>query len=348
MAARAALRLQQILKHSDCRPLRTLSPWIGRSYCSAVNIYNEKDPAPYFFDARVQDILKKLTAADLNKVFRTRMFEKKLKVPKYQFMTKEELEQQIAEAKEKSDKILQMPPVMKERETIDEVLSRDPALIGYETAKLIFTDITYGMSDRKRVVVVRDPDGTLRKASWDERTRMNQIYNPRPGRKLIKPKMFEEETLKDVLAREKYEFVLDRACTQFEPDDPDYQKVCSMTYEAIDEKRKYDMLISTRHYGPMCFYLAWHRKIDKLLIEYIQQEKLSDGVSLIQLHYHIHKDGETAIQDIDPNEHISFVKTYAQEDSLRRPQLQLAIQQYEDLLHERQQYEETVQKSHGL
>lgn len=353
MAARAALRLRQVLKApSECRGttvgIRFLSPWFSRSYCSAVNIYNEKDPAPYFFDARVQDVLKKLTGQDLSKVFRTRLLEKKLNVPQYQFMTTEELEAHMAQARENAEKILQMPPVLKEREPVDEVLSRDPAILGYDTAKFIFTDITFGMSDRKRVVVVREPDGTLRKASWEERERMNQIYNPRPGRKLHKPIMFEEEYLKDVLSQEKYEFILERACAQFDPDDPTYQRVCCMTYEAVDEKRKYDALHSTRHYGPMCFYLAWHKKMDNLLIKFVQEEKLPDCVSLIQLYHHIHKDSESAFQNIPPNEQISFVKTYAQEESLRRPQLQLAVQQYEDLLNERQEYEESVQKSHGL
>lgn len=46
------------------------------------------------------------------------------------------------------------------------------------------------------MVVVRDEDGILRKATWEEKNRINQIYFPRPGRQLKVPKMFEEEFLK--------------------------------------------------------------------------------------------------------------------------------------------------------
>ena len=33
--------------------------------------------------------------------------------------------------------------------------------------------------DRERLIVVRDIDGTLRTATWEEHDRMNQIYYPR-------------------------------------------------------------------------------------------------------------------------------------------------------------------------
>jgi small subunit ribosomal protein S22 len=46
------------------------------------------------------------------------------------------------------------------------------------------------------MIVVRDVNGTLRKATPDERHRMNETYFPRPGRKLRMPHMFEKEYLK--------------------------------------------------------------------------------------------------------------------------------------------------------
>lgn len=36
--------------------------------------------------------------------------------------------------------------------------------------------------------------------------------------------------IKKVLGRGDYEFILDRACTQFEPDDPDYIRVSYFIY----------------------------------------------------------------------------------------------------------------------
>jgi small subunit ribosomal protein S22 len=69
----------------------------------------------------------------------------------------------------------------------------------------------------------------------------------------------------DVLARGQYEFVLDRACLQFEPDEPEYQSVAAYVYEALDKKQHYDSLLSTRHYGPMLFFLVWHKCLNNFL-----------------------------------------------------------------------------------
>ena len=50
--------------------------------------------------------------------------------------------------------------------------------------QLVFTDITYGVHDRERFIVVREPDGVLRHAKGEERDRLNQIYFPHLGRKV--------------------------------------------------------------------------------------------------------------------------------------------------------------------
>lgn len=49
---------------------------------------------------------------------------------------------------------------------------------------------------KERFIVVREPDGTLRKATWEERDRLVQVYFPKPGRRLVPPLMFREENLK--------------------------------------------------------------------------------------------------------------------------------------------------------
>lgn len=76
----------------------------------------------------------------------------------------------------------------------------------------------------------------------------------------------------NVLERQEYEFVLDLACAQFEPDDPEYQRITGHVYEAVEARRCYKVLHSTRHYGPLCFYLTWNRKIDNILTTLIQEE----------------------------------------------------------------------------
>ena len=43
-----------------------------------------------------------------------------------------------------------MPPVLPERKPIDDVISVDTMLDGMETAKLVFTDITFNIPHRVR------------------------------------------------------------------------------------------------------------------------------------------------------------------------------------------------------
>jgi hypothetical protein len=46
------------------------------------------------------------------------------------------------------------------------------------------------------MIVVRDPNGVLRKATHEERYRINETYFPQPGRSIRMPHMFEKENLK--------------------------------------------------------------------------------------------------------------------------------------------------------
>ena len=82
------------------------------------------------------------------------------------------------------------------------VIDVDGAIKGYDAASIIFTDITYGVHDRDRIIVVREPDGTLREASWEQRDRVNNLYFPTEERKHDVPPMFEPEQLKNILGNE--------------------------------------------------------------------------------------------------------------------------------------------------
>lgn len=64
---------------------------------------------------------------------------------------------------------------------------------------------------RSRIIVVREPDGSLRTSSWEEKDRVNQIYFPREGRRHYTPQMFDPEQLEIILGPEKYEHILDRS-----------------------------------------------------------------------------------------------------------------------------------------
>jgi len=156
----------------------------------------ERDPAPFFFNKEVQACLRTLTTVDYSKVLRNRKDGHKLQPPQYQFLTDEQLKEATEAAKQRAEKYLQMPPVVKQRVDTTAPLCEDVALQGHDTAKYVFTDITHGLKHRQRFIVIREPDGTLRHATWKERDRMIQTFFPKPERELHKPKMFEGEYLR--------------------------------------------------------------------------------------------------------------------------------------------------------
>eukprot|EP00088_Acartia_fossae_P012986 TRINITY_DN16722_c0_g1_i16.p1 TRINITY_DN16722_c0_g1~~TRINITY_DN16722_c0_g1_i16.p1 ORF type:complete len:288 (-),score=28.27 TRINITY_DN16722_c0_g1_i16:353-1216(-) len=218
-----------------------------------------------FYMDEVQDILKSLTTVDIAKVFRPRKEGHKTERSTYQFLTTEELEKMQKEYDRRAREKLQMPPVMDERDPQGRVLEKDPLLVGFDNSKIVFTDITYGVADRERLIVVRDTDGTLRTADWDEQDRINLIYFPREECKHYVPPMFKPENLTDLMdqGQEKYEYILDRNCGQFEPDHPTFIRTAELVYNHINEKKNFRALESTRHYGPLIFFLCWSKQIDE-------------------------------------------------------------------------------------
>lgn len=52
---------------------------------------------------------------------------------------------------------------------------------------------------QSRSITIREPDGKLRKATWEERDRMNLIYFPKTGRKHEMPELLKDENLKVIL-----------------------------------------------------------------------------------------------------------------------------------------------------
>jgi small subunit ribosomal protein S22 len=307
----------------------------------------ERDPAPLFFNSNVQHLLKKLTRVDLRTVFRTKRYGAPLKAPEYKFMTTEELDMVMKEAEEKAEKKLQMPPVIKARTDEPEILSTDYELQGHSEAKFVFTDITFGSSDRERMIVVRDLNGVLRKATREERYRINETYFPQQGRSIRMPHMFEKEYLKRLLDQGCYEFVLDRACLQFEPDDPTYQDIIATTYEAVDRAQHYSALRSTRHFGPFAFHLAWNRSIDSLLLDLIQTDRLDEAVALIELYHIVSPDAKSVTAKFETGQEHKFIQAYVESDSKKRNVLELALQANEELHKQRAETEAGILRAHG-
>ncbi|XP_077423038.1 small ribosomal subunit protein mS22 [Vanacampus margaritifer] len=299
-----------------------------RTFCSDKQDSVQNNAKPQFTDPVVQDILTRITGLDLQKVFRTT--KKELQPPTYKLMTDEQLKQAVNVASEKAKKLLEMPPVLPERKPITDVLSVDKFLDGMDTAKYVFTDITYSIPHRERFIVVRETNGTLRKATWEERDRLIQAYFPKDGRKVTAPLLFSEENLKMVFSQDRHEDVLDLCLVQFEPDSSQYIKVHAATYEDLEKHGKYELLRSTRHFGGMAWYLVNARRVDGLIVDMLKNELVQDAVSLVSLFNLVYPHSESAqeassCQATDTD----LVKIYAQKESQRSGYIELALQAYE-------------------
>ncbi|XP_071376197.1 small ribosomal subunit protein mS22 isoform X1 [Centroberyx affinis] len=301
-----------------------------RTLCSGTqdSTPSDSNAKPQFTDTAVQDILTRITGLDLQKVFRP--IKQELKPPRYKLLTDEQLEEATQQATEQAKKLLQMAPVLPERKPISDVLSVDKILDGMDTAKYVFTDITFNIPHRERFIVIREPDGTLRKASWEERDRLIQVYFPKEGRKLTAPHIFKEENLKLVFSQDRHEDVLDLCLVQFEPDSSEYIRVHAATYEDLDKHGKYELLRSTRHFGGMAWYLVNTRRVDSLIVDMLKRDLLQDAVSLVSLFHMVHPHSESA-QDATSQQATGtdLLKIYAQKESQRSGYIELALQAYE-------------------
>lgn len=154
------------------------------------------------------------------------------------------------------------------------------------------------------MIVVRESNGLLRKAINDEREKMLQVYFPRNGKVAHVPAMFTPLQLEECLKRKNYMILLKKACIQFEPNDPQYIQVTNRIYDYVNEMKDYEILYSTRFFGPMVFYLAWYKKLDNLVAFLLKNANIGDCVDVVRLHLILHgeesKRGDWAnLADID-------------------------------------------------
>ncbi|XP_059614120.1 small ribosomal subunit protein mS22 [Phlebotomus argentipes] len=346
----------------------------------AVQHYSyDRDPAPQFFSGKVQKLLKSLTRMDLDKVFRRRTMPRN--TVNYKFLTTEQVQREVEDGLRKARRLLQMPPVVQIKEPEHKIISDDTGLANYSTSDIIFTDITYGVSDFKRKIFIRKVDGKLESAPQDVRKRLNQIYFPSVGRTIRTPKMFEPEYLKKCLEDHKYEFILNRLTVQFEPYEKDFHDVAAQTFLHLNESREFNQLRSTRHFGPMAFFLAWHRLTDNLLFDMIKRDFLMNGVELVELQCHLNNlplpaeelfnqlnslrgqettSGSALEHQIEnqvgkSEEELTLdrlcmdiLKEFVQSHAQKKAQLELALQTHAEALEEKKRILDGLKTAHGI
>ena len=149
------------------------------------------------------------------------------------------------------------------------------------------------------------------------------------------------------LEREEYLFILDNCTYYLEPDSPDYQKYVGMTYLKIDSNSQYDILKSTRHFGPMCFYLTWHNLCDNILIYFIDNKMISEAIDIVSLYHSLHKDSKGISVCDDSSNEINYLQAYIDNDSLQKTQADLALKSYIEYVEKQKEHSENIEKMHG-
>lgn len=247
----------------------------------------DADPSHQFLQKENRELLHSLTNMRVRNVFQVRP--KPFERPKYAYYSAEYMKKKLKSALLSTKSLLLMPPVMQIEEDDSKLLAQNPEMQGYNDSTYLFIDSTIGLKDRDRLICVRTPEGDLRMADQLTRRRMIQTYFPSKGRHLIVPRMFTGEHLQRVLNEGKYEFLLNRAIIQFEPYERDYHRVTSITYQHINKTGEFEILRSTRHFGPLAFFLAWHKLIDNLVIDCIRRDYLRNAVEIICLMYNLNR-----------------------------------------------------------
>jgi len=241
------------------------------------------DPSRTFLKKDVQRLLYRMTGLDSQRLTERSNMTQMLELPIHRFLTVEEFEIERTRGFLRARKKLKIPPVMAPRKPGGDVISQNSQLDKLLEHKMIFTDITYGLKDRDRVVVVRETDGTLRDSTWDEKMRMCQTFFPRLGRETFLPRMFKPEFLSHALSHVSATYLLESACAQLEPDDPDYIRVVHAVYDDVDQKGTYDELYSTRFFGGLVFYLTCVARLDGLMLNRLIKGTLADAADVVKL-----------------------------------------------------------------
>lgn len=107
---------------------------------------------------------------------------------------------------------------------------------------------------------------------------------------------------------------------------------------------QYEKLRSTRHYGPMIFYLAWSKNINNLLIENITMERIEDAALAIKVYYLINPSKNVVSEE----DHLKLIEHYIENDAGAKQKLNNALRMYLELVNERKMVKEDIEKAHGI
>lgn len=106
-----------------------------------------------------------------------------------------------------------------------------------------------------------------------------------------------------------YLIILNKACLKYEPNDSEFIRVTHRVYEYINEAKDFDVLYSTRFFGPMVFYLCWFKKLDNFMAHLIENSNIQDCIRVINLYSLINENDTNSRQFInEKTEDLDLIK----------------------------------------
>ncbi|XP_052819880.1 28S ribosomal protein S22, mitochondrial-like [Mya arenaria] len=239
-----------------------------------------------FLHPEVTEILQRLTGTQNDNVVQMPVAGRN-KFVNYDLLSDEELMKEKERAESLTERRMQMPPYMSERVLPSKPLLKDPQIAPALDSKYVFIDIS-ARSKRipmkhARPVVVRHENGDLCVADPEIHDRVVRTYLLEPGQEVIPPTLFQDKHLKELLQPEKYLYLLDLACSQFEPDNPEFIRITHLIYDHAAANENFRVLEGTRFFGPLVFHLAVKDKLEPLLVYYIQEDRLMETRDTIHL-----------------------------------------------------------------
>ncbi|KAL7076155.1 hypothetical protein ACQ4LE_004756 [Meloidogyne hapla] len=246
-----------------------------------------------FINENVQKLLKSLCGFDLNKLYGWRLINSPSR-RHYALMTDNMYKEFLFKMASRAEHFLQFIPLKEPRPNKTETLSLDSEIAGHDPSKIIFVDISHDSTERDRTIVVREPNGQLRTALPEEHFRMNRVFFDKPDRPVREPPLFHlrsesdgqivpGDVLLQALARDEHEFILDWACCFYEPDDHKFVELCKCIFENIIKEQKFSVLLSTRHFGTLVFYMIINNYYFDLIEFFAQRRSISGVTNTIRL-----------------------------------------------------------------
>lgn len=114
----------------------------------------------------------------------------------------------------------------------------------------------------------------------------------------------------------------------------------------MNKNEKFDLLRSTRHFGPFAFHLVWKDDFHSLLMELIKTKNIEEAGALIRLYQKLHPESKLHAEPVLDD--VELIAAYASSDSSNKRAIMVALQRFQKLREEEEKMKLGIMKAHGL